>query len=91
MDNDLPPSYNSVVKRRNQTGNDKRPESDASQAKQEDRIQASRTGSIDNSPRANSLDEASDQSRQQDSRPSFWGRVKKALEDVALFVIQVLD
>lgn len=96
MENDLPPSYNSVVKnqlrRRNQTGNDKiASESDASLAKQEDRVRVSRTSSIDHSTRADSLDEASEQSRSHDSRPSFWGRVKKALEDVALFVIQVLD
>lgn len=96
MDNDLPPSYNSVVKnqlrKRNQTGNERElSEDETGLEKRDKRQEISRTGSIDDSPKSDLHDKPIEQSGQIDSRPTLWGRVKKALEDLALFVIQVLD
>lgn len=98
MENDLPPSYNSVVenqlrKRDNLTGNEEtQPENDTPQAKHMQHREASKIYSTDH-PRRSSLREGTPENHheQLEQRTSLWGRVKKALEDFALFVIQVLD
>lgn len=94
MDRDPPPSYNSVVKGQLRGRDDQ-------QSAGPDRLQADLTTSdrngepdrdghcVEQAVRNTGKPENSDQ--QQNQRTGIWDRFKKALEDLALFVIQILD
>lgn len=102
MDSDPPPSYNSVVKDdRLQKREDIVPSLDNSVDGQKDQKLAGTSSSVakeTNSTPYNVRDDSSTRSSQQEGhqldqqRPlGLWERFKKGLEDIALFVIQVLD
>lgn len=82
MDNDPPPSYKSVVEGETR----QRSQCRISEGQTEPRKQSETSDA--NSPR----ESRSGDGEEPEQRPAgLWARLKKSLEDFALFVIQVLD
>ena len=95
LDNDPPPSYNSVVRNqpfrgRDQPGNEL-PDVERTPREQKDKDCPDRARDTGTSSDSQNTSPGEDGQQQQTQHISLWDRFKKGLEDLALFVIEILD
>lgn len=99
MDTDPPPSYSSIVKdqlRRGDSVVSKSKQPDEPQTKDDNILQGEEDREINtnivNSNPTNSRTDSTTQSGSVEQRTTgLWSRFKRGLEDLALFVIEILD